>query len=66
MLGQETGMIQAHSMTALTSLLVLRAEVTSQICCAGINSVIICIHLSSQKFDIRLRLRYVVCFRSLE
>lgn len=59
MLVQETRMIQAHSVTALTSLLVLRADVTSQNFCAGINSVIICIYLSSQKFDIRLRLRYM-------
>jgi len=47
MLGQEKGVLQVHSVSALTSLLVLRAGVTSQNCCAGINSVIICIHLSS-------------------
>jgi len=66
MLGQEIGMIQTHTLAAVTSLLVLRAEVTSQNFCVGISCVIIFMHLSSERFDIMLRLCRIVCFRTLK
>ena len=35
MLEQEIGTIQAHTVSAVTSVLVIRADVTSQNCCVG-------------------------------
>jgi hypothetical protein len=59
-------MIQAHTVAAVTSLLVLRAEVTSHNFCTGISSVIICIHLSSQKFRYSVKIMLHCMFQNFK